>query len=224
MTNRAKKLLRDEDTCTSICLDAVDALLTDAWWAWEPESVWLELDYHKVDIPVSNREQIMAGRALLTTGSFWYDAVAFEKACIAFNNEETAHVGMEDAPVHYIAWALDEAEYILKQNGHASLVLDREPALYTAIQLAEEGFITTPDNLHEYQPLLDKQLRLDDKSKKLQKEITTAWGDAPKDLKDLLSVAYPETAAGVQLMRLAHCRVYVEKRRQARLRQRALLS
>lgn len=221
---KAKAALRDEDTGAYPCLLAMDALLGPLWMQWEPETLWLELDHEGVDVPVSNREQIMAGRALITTGVFWYDAIAFEKTCIAFNNEESLHVGMEDAPVAYISWAVDEAQQIHRHyEQEETLEFDREPAQYIAIQLYREGFAITPDNLKWVTPYLHKQFKQYHSIVKLEQTIREAWAVAPRG-ENLADAAFPETPEGVQLARLAAVHLYYLNRSKDQAKQLAALS
>ena len=66
--NAAKKALRQEESCASVCVAAVNLLHRQHWLLWEPETLWLELDREGVDVPVGNRGQIMAARNLVTSG------------------------------------------------------------------------------------------------------------------------------------------------------------
>lgn len=219
----AKAALRNEDSHAFTCLLAVKALLSDSWLAWEPESIWLELQHLRVNVPVSNREQILAGRSLLTTGRFWYDMHAFERTCLAFNNEEPTNVGVEDAPVAFICWAIKEADDIHRQfTGGEVLRLDREPLLYTVIQLYREGFILAPSNTSWMQDELNKRHAKD--SKDLRQEVKEGWAAAPKDISQLKKAPFPETAAGTQLARLAAVHVHMQERMRERERQLAKLT
>ena len=200
MSKTALTLLKQPKTTASACLAAVSLLCGESWRVWEPETLWLECNHHGVDIPVINRDKILAGRSLLTTGRFWYDMHAFERTAIAFSSDECADVGLEDAPIAYLNWAVFEATLLHKEYEGEVLEMDREPISYTAVQLFREGFVLAPEMLYWAQDELDKKYR--GSHDQLKNKITTAWADAPKDPKDL-DAAYPETAAGVQLARLA---------------------
>lgn len=217
----AKATLRDEDSLATPCMVAMDELLGSGWMAWEPESLWLDLSQQGVGVPVSNREQIMAARSLITTGRFWYDINATEVATISFNNDEPSFVGVEDAPVVYLAWAVEEANDIHRQyeNGE-TLDFDREPLLYMAVQMHREGFVITPDNLREAQDRLDSMNTKDAAAKKLKQQVLEGWADAPRGDK-LKSASFPETPAGVQLAKLASVDVYCSERRKMRDKQLA---
>jgi len=222
-TSAAKAALRDEKTCASACMFAMDALLGSSWRAWEPETLWLSLTRMRVHVPDENREQIMAARSLITTGRFYYDMHAFEKTCMSFNNEEGNYDALDDAPVMYISWAVAEAEMIHRfyEDGETG-VLDREPVCYTAIQLHRAGFVQAPTPLGWAQKELDKHNANDAACKKLCATVREGWAAAPRG-DDLLSAAFPETPEGVQLARLAAVHVYHERRRKEREQQLAKL-
>lgn len=219
----AKAALRNEDSHAFTCLLAVKALLSDSWLAWEPESIWLELQHLKVNVPLSNREQILAGRSLITTGRFWYDMHAFERTCIAFNNEEPTNLGIEDAPVAYICWAVKEADDIYRhfENGEV-IELDREPMLYSVIQMFREGFALAPAPLQWVQRYLNDRHAKD--ADTLTQEVKEGWAAAPKDLSKLKKAAFPETPAGVQLARLAAVHIHTQERTREREQQLAKLT
>lgn len=218
----AKSILREEESCATACMYSMDKLLGSTWMPWEPETLWLTLDRMRVTVPVGNREQILAARSLITTGRFYYDMHAFEKTGMAFNNEEGNYDSLDAPPVMYLAWAVTEADMIHKKYEGDSLVLDREPREYTAIQLHREGFIVPPSQLDWAQSLLTGHNANDAQAKKLQQEITTGWAAAPRG-KTLLDAAYPETPAGVQLARLAVVQIYCDRRRAEREKQLASL-
>lgn len=219
----AKAALRDEETCASACMLAMDELLGTSWMAWEPETLWLSLSRMNCSVPVGNREQIMAARSLITTGAFYVDMHAFEKTCMTFNNEESNYDALDAPPVAYICWAVAEASMIHRQyEDGETLEFDREPLLYTAIALHREGFVLAPGPLRWTQDQLDKLNACDDACKKLRDDVREAWADAPRG-QELLDTPFPETQAGVQLARLAAVHIHHEKREKDRRQQLAVL-
>jgi hypothetical protein len=216
-----KSLLSDESTCASAVLYSVEKLLGQGVLLWEPQSIWLELKHQGIDLPLSNREQLMAARNLLTTGRFWYDATVFEKTCTAFNNEEISPESVEDAPVVFISWAIWEANEIAKKYEILdSAVFDREPVAYMAVQLNRENFVVAPEELHVAQTSLNKYYPKE--TVKLQNTIHEAWAAAPRDNR-LRDAAFPETQEGVQLARLATVQYYMNKQREGYLKDHAQL-
>lgn len=217
----SKKILRAEESCTSACMRAMYILYKHDWLLWEPETIWIELNHNGVNVPVGNRNQLMAARSLLTTGRFWYDATAFEVACLAFSNEEPMFMGLEDTPVMQINWAVFEADLIHKEFENESVVFDREPIQYTAIQLYREGFVIAPPMLSMSQDALTAMLPKE--TRKLADTIHKAWAVAPKG-DALLNAAFPETCEGVQLARLAAVQIFFEQRLHLRTKQLAELN
>jgi len=218
----AKAALKNDDTCASVVLYATEELLGAEWLNWEPASVWLELDRRGVSISTGNREQLMAARNLLTTGRFWYDALVFEKTCIAFNNEEINVDALDDAPIAFIAWAAWEALEILRHNEiNEDVSFDREVIAYTGVQLFREGFVIAPVGLGWAQAALDNYLPKYE-VKPLQATLREAWAAAPQGQK-LYDAAFPETPEGVQLARLATVQSYFDTRTTTYLKDMAQL-
>jgi hypothetical protein len=205
-------MLSDPDTLALPCLKALQGFYGNEWLLWEPETLWIDLRKRGLDIPVSNREQIMAGRSLITTARFWYDAIVFDKTCIAFNNEEATHVGVEDAPTAYVAWAVTEAQLIHTAFEDASVVeFDREPIGYMAVQMYREGFLLPPKELAVAESVLARMYPKTKEIDTLRSDIRDAWAHAP-DITKLRNTAFPETPEGVQLARLASVKLYCHNR------------
>ncbi len=216
--------LRKEETCASACVRAMRCLLQQDWLLWEPETLWLEIDRMGVDVPVGNRAQIMAARNLYTTGRAWYDAHAFAAMAICFNNEEPLNFGIEEAPVHYMNWAVFEAEQIYRELESATGLpdFDREPSAYVAVQMYREGLVLAPEHLMFADDELVAYFKRNDEAMARREKVKKGWADRPKS-EELLRSPFPETAAGVQLARLAAIQSYFIRRRDERLKQLAPL-
>lgn len=206
----AARLLRDDDSCAYTCMRAANVILGDQWMVWEPETIWLTLSRENIAVPVGNRAQLMAARGLLVHGRFWYDAVVFEKTCVAFNNEEPIIGGMSEAPIHYMAWAVYEGQTINKFYEGEELPFDYECDRYVAVRLQEEGYVLAPEQLRWAQTELDARLPKD--ASKLKTIVREAWALSPKGEK-LLEERIPETPAGVQIAKLGAVDHYVQKRK-----------
>lgn len=215
----AKRLLKDNDSCAFSCMRAADVLLTDSWFTWEPETIWLTLHDMHIEVPVGNRDQMLAGRSVVTTGRFMYDAVVFDKMAISFNNEYANYDGLEDAPVQYIAWANEEAYRIHQHYTGSNFEYDREPIAFTAVQLQQQGFVCAPEQLHWAQAALDKYYP--DSVRELKKRVSTAWSEISKE--DLKDHPYPETPLGVQLAKLAAVQLHFNEKKARLLRELASL-
>ncbi len=208
-----KSLLSDENTCASAVLYAAEKLLGPGVFLWEPQTIWLELKHQGIDLPVSNREKLMAARNLVTTGRFWYDASVFEKTCTAFNDEESQFEGVEDVPVMCLDWAVWEAHEIAK---HYSILetaeFDRECTSYCSIQLYRENFVIAPEQLTWVQDSLDRHYPKE--VTKLQKIVKDGWAAAPRSSEKLRNAAFPETPEGVQVAHLAAVQHYFNLRKE----------
>lgn len=212
-----KKLLENHDTTALGCMLALDKLLGQQWLAWEPQTIWLDLDRQGIAVEDTNKDQILAARSLLTTGRFWYDANVFEKTCITFNNEEPNYDSLEDAPIAYITWTVREANLIYEHYENETLEFDREPECYVAVQLYREGFVLAPEGLQWAQDTFDKYYNKN--GKELKNKVKKAWAATPKS--ELLDVAFPETPVGVQLAKLASVRLHYDNKRDQLLKDTA---
>lgn len=210
----AASLLRDEDSSAFACMRAADLLLGDPWFNWEPETVWLSLARSGITVPVGNRAQLLAARGLIIHGRFWYDALVFEKTCMALNNEEPGFENMSEAPVHYMAWAVHEAQQINERYENEVLPFDYECSNYVAVRLYEEGYVLCPEQLQWAQKALDA--RVPPETHKLKTLVRSAWALSPKG-EALLGERVPETPAGVHIAKLGAVDHYVTQRKQRTL-------
>lgn len=213
----ARKLLLDEDTTASACARALEVLYPGVWRFWEPETLWLDLGREGCDVPVSNRQQAMAARAVLNHDRVYYDALVFDKVAAAFSNEDIHIDSLEEAPVAYMAWAVDEIAWLTSSFEMDSDEYDREVVEYVATQLHSEGFVVAPYELRFAQKALDR--RHGSAGEELKQRVSRGW--TALDGPDLREHAYPETPEGVQLARLASVTLYVRARRAARASQLA---
>ena len=201
----AKDLLRNDATCAFACMRSMDTLLGDHWFTWEPETLWLELSRSGVAVSPGNRDQIMAGRSIVTTARFYYDALVFEKTCLSFNNDVPHYEALDDAPPEYIAWTNEEAYKIHLFYTEENLEYDREPVEYTAVQLKRAGFLVAPSQLHWAQTRLDRYYKEQSKSEtvSLKKDVMEAWAHGKTS-------GFGETPLDVQLARLAAVKAHFD--------------
>ncbi len=220
MSSPEATLLADNESVASVVCLATSRLLGEGWRLWEPETLWLELyRKHKVDVPLGNRQQIMAGRNLLLTGRFFYDGLIFDKSCAAFANEVLDVDGFDDTLVMHLAWGVDEARKIATVFGETVPDYDHETLGVAALQLYEEGFLIAPQELAFAQEALNERSPRTPELKALRRELKELWADLKEH--PLKEVPYPETPKGVQLARLASVEVFLAERRAVRARQMA---
>jgi hypothetical protein len=142
---------------------------------WE-RGIWKELEHQHIDISEGNRQQLMAGRALLVHGRFFYDGMVFDRTCAAFANEVLDFEGgVDDTLAMHLAWGMDEAQKISALFNDSFLLMDREPCEVAAMQLWEEGFVLAPPELSFAQAALDR--RCGQHNKDLKQDVTSLWAD-----------------------------------------------
>lgn len=185
-------------------LAATSELLGDVWMQ-EPETIWLQ-----VDPPIENRARLQAAVALLNVPAFYWDGIVFEKTALAFDGMPPNPDTLEEADVHQLAWAVEEAARVLAWHKDEAKEFLREPAAYAAVVMHRDGFVVAPEKLAFAQDLLDG---MNAKAASLREEVEKAWADLDKGSMDIH--AFPETPVGIQLARLAgvtlHC---ADRRRQ----------
>jgi hypothetical protein len=202
----SKDLLRDPETSAVVLMKAAHALLGD-FIAWEPESVWLELQHQGVDVPVENRAKIQAAIALHLVPSFYWDGIVFEKTALAFDGLVPNPDILEEASPARLAWAVVEAAWILREAKNASWEIGSEPRAYAGVVLARAGFVLAPEQLSFAQPVLDRERF----HTHLFDEVKTRWAQVSKD--NLTALSLQETPVDVQIARLASVELHVRERR-----------
>ena len=197
----AKALLRADDTSPSALLAAAQRL-APGFEAWEPETVWLELERQGIDLSPVNRDKLMAATALALVPAFYWDGVVFEKTALAFSDVAASPDVLEEATPAQLAWAVHEAEAVRRGHGEGPIDYEHEPIAYTAIVLHRAGFVVAPPQLEFAQVRLDAMT----KDLELKKKVVDA---------EAASIHHPfsETPVDVQRAYLAAVAHYVEERK-----------
>ena len=112
----ARRLLTTPTTSALALLAAAQSLLGE-FIAWEPETLWLELERRGLEVPVPNRAKLQAALALVLVPSFYWDAVVFEKTALAFDHVVPNPGALEEATPAQLAWAAKEAARIVAHHG-----------------------------------------------------------------------------------------------------------
>lgn len=204
----AKDLLQDAGTPAVALMRAAHVALGD-FLAWEPESIWLELDRQGVAVPEGNRARIMAAVALRLVPSFYWDGVVFEKTAIALDGVLPNPDILEEASPARLAWAVVEAAWIIKDAREASWEFQHEPRAYAAVVLHRAGFVLAPEQLSFAQHWLSRERH----DGALLEEVTARWRGVSKDHLEQLSLG--ESPVDVQIARLAAVELHVRARRSA---------
>lgn len=202
----AKNLLRSRSASAVALMRAADLVLGD-YMAWEPESIWLELERQEVVMPAEARDRLMAAIALRLVPSFYWDAVVFEKTCVTLDGRP-AHPGiLEEAGPASMAWAVVEAAWIRDRYGEQDLRFEHEPIAYVSVVLDRAGFALAPAQLAFAQETLDRRLATSD----LVDDVRRRWSQVDKSALD--GLALEETRVDVQIARLAAVEMHVKARR-----------
>jgi hypothetical protein len=201
----SKDLLQNPDTAAVVLMQAAHARLGD-FLAWEPESIWLELQHRGIDLPESNRAKLMAALTLRLIPSFYWDAITFEKTAIAFDGAMPNPDTLEEASPGRLAWAVVEAAWILRLAKDATWEFNSEPRAYAGVILARAGFVLAPEQLAFAQPTLNRERF----HTHLFEEVKERWARVDKD--HLAALSLQETPVDVQIARLAAVELHVRER------------
>lgn len=206
----AGELLRDEHTTATGCYRSVQAICGSGFRAWEPESIWLTLERRGVDVPLLNRDKILAAATLTVIPAFWFEVNAFENTIMAFNNVISDGEILQEATPAQINWAVYEAEMLFGQTDDVqeTAEFDREPVRYTALVLHRSGFILTPELLTFAQDELDALNK--DGVRTSKSEIRSAWDKLKRA--DFRTREFTESPLDTQLGRLSAVQLYMMDR------------
>lgn len=207
----AEAMLRDPHTTATGCFRAAEAVCGNTFRSWEPDSLWLTLDRRGIDVPLVNRDKLLAAVTMSMVPAFWWEVNAFENTVMAFNNVVSNPEIMQEATPAQITWAVYEAELLYSQieDMEDTPVFDREPTLYTAVVLHREGFLRPPDMLSFAQTALQSMNK--NGTQVSINDLDTAWSKLRK--MDLEGIKLGDTPLEIQLGRLAAVQLYVEERR-----------
>jgi hypothetical protein len=206
MSVDAKGVLRDPATSAVALMKAAHVVLGD-FLAWEPESIWLELERQDVDLSVENRAKLGAAVALRLVPSFYWDAIVFEKTAMAFDSSPPNPDILEEASPARLAWAVVEAAMIIRDAREAVWEFGHEPRAYAGVVLARAGYVLAPEQLSFAQTALDRERH----HTHLLDEVKTRWSGVDKS--NLEALHLEETPVDVQIARLAVVELHVRTRR-----------
>lgn len=205
----AQAMLRDPHTSATACTYSVELLYGEQVRAWEPESLWLSLSRDHVDIPLVNRDKILAAHTLLMLPAFWWEVNIFENTVMAFNDMEASPDTLQEATPGQLSWGVFEAELLFTQSAiEETPVFDREPTLYTAAVLHRAGYVLAPELLQFAQDSLDRAVSSSDHVTK--KEVETAWRTLKE--KPIPERTFDDSPLGYQLAQLTTVEKYLQER------------
>ena len=214
---RARKLFQNEEACASALLVATHLFLPTQFQAWEPESIWLALQEHKVEVPVVNRDKLLAITTLLATPDFYWDAKIFASTAMAFNSCISTPDGIDEASPAQLSWAVLEAE-LLMQSLNVDPTFDYEPKKYTAVSCYHDGIHLAPELLVFCQPELDKLNNGDIQN--AASKVQRKWQTLPiDDTRKLINLKLLEDPVDIQVAKLVAIRLYTRERSEQYLEQ-----
>jgi hypothetical protein len=206
---RAKSILEDEDATATAVFLAANQILGNAFLAWEPESIWLELEDKGIDLSAENRDKLLAVLTIMLGDAFHWDALVFENTIEAFNNIPSAPDAVQEASPGEIAWGAFEAELLAQYAGYVG-EYDYEPARYTALSMHRDGLVVAPELLTFAQNELDSFNN--NESSELKASTISRWNETDKT--KLEGLELEETPEDIQMARLAAIYLYVGERSQ----------
>lgn len=201
----AKALMQDPEASATAVFVAARYLLGPTFEAYEPETLWQELDPC-----MSNRDKLMAAIALAMTPSFYWDYRVFGATVHALNNEMVRPEEVPHCDAGPMAWASFEAEllFALTDGESTRPVYDPSVEAYVAVALFDEGFVTPPSGLSFAAEELKAKISPD--SQVLRREVEKTWAALPKE--NLGQKKFEDSALGAQLSKLADSWLYVEEK------------
>lgn len=206
----ARSILKDATSPATAVLVAARQLLGPTFLAYEPETLWLELD----DPCHAARDKLMAAIALAMTPSFYWDYRVFGATTHALNDEIVLPTDVPKCTAEQMAWATFEAELLLSlsegENEDTQPVYDDSVKAYVAVTLFTDGIVLPPTGL----VFADEELKrlLPPEAQALRKEIKEAWEARPKGATPLAELSLDTSPVGIQLQHLAATWAYVEER------------
>jgi len=204
-------LLASNNTLATTILVAVQHLFkSNAFLAWEPESVWLELnDKGVTNFPRVNRDKLMAASTIMMGDAFHYDALMFEKMVIAFNDLPIDGEVIQEASPGEIVWGVVEAELLAGYAGYPG-DYDYEPIQYIATSAHRDGLVLLNEFVNFAQEELDNMNHGDKNSNdpaSLRNKVSDAWS-----LSSTTKTTYVEDEVGTQLARLSAIDDYLRRK------------
>lgn len=188
-TEQLRAVVKDTSSPALILFLALRRLLGPDWTSWEPETLWMELD-----VPVSNRDKILAAQSLATYPVFYWDYRVFGQTALAFNHQAVYPENVPEPEPEHLAWCVFEAELILALIEEKSFepTFSDEVEAFVASCLHHKGIVLPPENLSFSEEHLDKMLTSE--AKELKSKVKDAWKAHPE-------ANFEDSPLGVQIAR-----------------------
>jgi hypothetical protein len=222
--SHAIELLRNPEVELSVAWQAAMHALGTTIGVWEPDTIRIELERHKVPATDSLMAKLLAAQTIVT-GSVWtYDHDVFFSMALACDGIPAAANAIPHPTPEQLCWAVLEierltGERITEDHGFDPDTID--PAV--AAVLHDEGMVLAPDPLSFAQDVLDKFTKLDWDFVNRVEQVWLEKKKLPYEALQRILREEPTTALDVQIHHLAMCRVHCDERMERRVRQNAIL-
>ncbi len=206
----AKKLLVAEDVHATTLIACSRIVLGPNSLIYEAETIRIGMEGHGVEMPQENYDRLFAAITLILNPVFCWDAATFAATVRAFAGEDVEPTAVEPLPPVYMGWGVIEAAAILTQefSYEESFVRDRIDGEVLELiigSLHEHGFAVASAGLEWAQQYLDTVVVDKDFGARVQEK----WAKLSKySVEELEDTDFEETEIGVQLARLAGCKIY----------------
>lgn len=198
--DKARLLLLEPSTPALVLYPAALAFYGPTVASYEPDTLWSLLD-----VPLVNRDKLMAALTLQRLPAFYWDLRVFANTCAAFN-DQAVHVEVvpELWPEH-LAYAITEAQMLFQLDTDVTPDFDDEVAAYVAACLAHAGLTYAPPMMDFAAPHLERLLSPEGVA--LGREMKKIAGEEHPEVDK-------ESALGVQLARYIQIGDYLKARLQ----------
>jgi hypothetical protein len=144
--NASSNVFDNEHSSPSILFKVLNSKFPE-WKEWEPETIWDTIRNVTGSSPdESNRNKIMAAKALYASDDFFTEWHVFEKIVLAFNGIVPNFVVHEEPSPGQIAYAVGEANKIIAG------IFSHEIIRYVRFIFGENGFLLFPKELSFAEP------------------------------------------------------------------------
>lgn len=203
----AKRLIADPDATAPALYAACNCLLGPTWRAWEPETIWHELDRHGgAEV---NHAKVTAVAAVAQTGAPWWSWQGFAACADSFSGTPIDPSGLVPPEPTELAAAVPELQLLYAMAAGSEDGMPEwsdEVEAYIAAALAYHGFCVAPSELAFVQSRLEKLLSPEGCATAAEAKKETAAEGESKDS--------TPTAVSVARERLAHVAEYVRERQE----------
>lgn len=201
----ARELMKDSLSPATALFVAAHHLLGPGFTAWEPESLWAQLD-----IADHNRDKLLSAVTMAVNPAFYWDVRVFGNVSEVFSDGVTNIDTVPCPDVDEMSWAVFEAELLMALPGTdvVNVEFDDPVEAYVAACAHEQGCVLLPENLKFAEPHLTKLLNSD--ARALSARAKELAAKHPQGAAGRFSPG--STPEGIQVGRLFDANKHVEER------------